>query len=87
VVQPCSDSGGEFPHILLAMITDGVIFLPYRTLHLSFHMWKVASFSVLAATAMVVLSLLKNALSNMGACYVGILASKSGACWKCMAAP
>jgi hypothetical protein len=53
-------------HILLAVITDGVISLPCRILHLSFHMWKVAmSFSVLAATAMVVLSSLKNALLNV----------------------
>jgi hypothetical protein len=52
--------------MLLAVITDSMISLPYRALHLSFYMWKVAmSFSVLAATAMVVLSLLKNALSNM----------------------
>jgi hypothetical protein len=43
-----------------------MISLPYKMLHLSFHIWKVAmSFSVLAATAMVVLSLLKNALSNV----------------------
>jgi hypothetical protein len=52
--------------MLLAVIIDGVISLPYRTLHLSFHIWKVAmSFSVLAAIAMVVLPLLKNALSNV----------------------
>jgi hypothetical protein len=52
--------------MLLAVIIDGMISLPYRTLHLSFYMWKVAmSFSVLVATAMVVLSLLKNALSNV----------------------
>jgi hypothetical protein len=53
-------------HMLLAMITDGMISLPYRTLHLSFHMWKVAmSFSILVATAMVALSSLKNALLNV----------------------
>jgi hypothetical protein len=35
-------------HMLLAMITDGMISLLYRTLHLFFHIWKVAmSFSVL----------------------------------------
>jgi hypothetical protein len=53
-------------YTLLAVIIDGVISLPYRTLHLSFYMWKVAiSFSVQSATAKVVLSSLKNALSNV----------------------